>query len=490
MKTDLERGFDDLLSQDDRQQSGYRFQSWLGDVLRRAGFVVHPNARAARPRQTDIFAGRGGCDFLVEAKFRRAAVTVSDIDSLRSRLERTPGDVIGCLFSLSDYSKTAIAAVEDRRNREILLFNVAEIRDLARSPGLLSELIDKKREQLRVHARVSFARKDSEKALSSEIRLPPSELQIWRDGQIVPCVPCTTDNFDLVFSTEHLDPIGNSDDPEFGVRLDLDVRHLPELHRVLGTLHNHLDLSATGTFAIHQTKVSWHGAGAENFFSAAAAWQSRYQATDLESFHHSEELHYVGEFRYGRLVLTARQRVGETVFLHSAEVELRLAGIPVDREPLRELCSKTGNRDAFLTLYQEKYYDQLHFHSDRLTLEAVGLIHSTRFTGDTAVCGIVAKNPFFRKAAAMKKAGLKAGSPIEHLASVEILCCSLNDWHDVGDIADVYYLTGIQCKWLGQALVIRPMCTWKNITNRPQPSLTPTLVRKTGGPRRRPKPGK
>jgi hypothetical protein len=290
---------------------------------------------------------------------------------------------------------------------------------------------------------------------------------------------------DIVFSQEHLDPRGSSDDPEVALRLDLDVRNLPELRQVLGTLHNHLDLSAAGTFAIHQTKVSWHGAGAENFLASAGAWQSRYRATALESFHHSEALHYFDEFSYGCLVLTARQRVGESVFLHSAEAEIRLAGIPVDREPLLELCRKTGNRDAFLTLCEKKSVEEFRFRSDRTTIEPIGLIMSSKFAGKKTVSGIVARNPFFRKASALKRAGVKQGSQIEYLSTVEILCCSLKDWHDADDVIDEYYLTGIQSKWLGQALVKRPVCTWRAITNPPQPP--PALVhgRNTGGVRRR-----
>jgi hypothetical protein len=259
----------------------------------------------------------------------------------------------------------------------------------------------------------------------------------------------------------------------------------------LGLLHNHLHLSAAGTFAIHQTKASWHGAGAENFLTSVGAWQSRYRATALESFHHSEDLHYVDEFRYGRLGLTARQRVGESVFLHSAEAELRLPGIPVDKEPLLELCRKTGNRDAFLTLCTTKSFEELRFRSDRTTIEPLGLILSTKFAEERTVCGIVAKNPFFGNASALTRAGMKHGSQIEYLSSVQILCCSLRDWHDADDVIDEYYLTGIQSKWLGQALVIRPSCTWRKIKNRPKTLSTLAAARNKGGSgRRRPTAGR
>jgi hypothetical protein len=487
MKTDLERGFDSLLGETDRHQRGYQFQKWLRDVLLRAGFEVHANPRMAKPRQTDISARRANRDYLIEAKWRQAAVDVADIDALRSRLNRTPSDVVGCFFSLSDYGKNAIAAVEGDRTREILLFNAAEIQNLARSPSTLAQLIEDKRTSLRVHARVKFAGADAIHVLPAEIRLPSSVLQFWCNGSAIAYVASATDNMDIIFTQEHLDPIGSSGDPEFALRLDLDVRHLSELRQVLGMLHNHLDLSAAGTFAIHQTKATWHGAGAEHFLAAAAGWQSRYRATAFESFHHSEDLHYVDEFSYGRLVLTARQRVGESVFLHSAEAEIRLPGIPVDREPLLELCRKTGNRDAFLTICTAKLFEELRFRSDRTTIEPLGLILSTKSAKERAVCGVVARNPFFGKPSALTRAGLTHGSQIEYLSSVEILCCTLKDWHDEADEIDEYYLTGIQSKWLGQALVMRPSCTWRAITDRPnKPSTLAPATKNAGSRRRRP----
>jgi hypothetical protein len=208
MKTDLEHGFDELLRDDDRQRRGYQFQKWLHDVLLRAGFEVHANPRTAKPRQTDIYARRSSCDYLIEAKFRKAPVDVSDIDALRSRLGRTPGDVVGCLFSLSDYRSTAINAVADNRTREILLFNAAEIQYLARSPATLPRLVEEKRVSLRVQARVKFVSKDEDDTFPSEIRLPSSELQFWSGGRATGCIASAANNFDIVFSQHYLDPVG------------------------------------------------------------------------------------------------------------------------------------------------------------------------------------------------------------------------------------------------------------------------------------------
>jgi hypothetical protein len=102
MKTDLGRGFEELLNESDQRRRGYHFEKWLREVLLRGGFEVHPNPRMAMPRQTDIHSKRDGKDSLNEAKFRRSPIDVADIDALRSRLKRTPHEITACqLFKVT-----------------------------------------------------------------------------------------------------------------------------------------------------------------------------------------------------------------------------------------------------------------------------------------------------------------------------------------------------------------------------------------------------
>jgi hypothetical protein len=75
------------------------------------------------------------------------------------------------------------------------------------------------------------------------------------------------------------------------------------------------------------------------------------------------------KFSYGRLILTARQRVGESAFLDGAEAELIPANVPIDRGPLLlELFRKTGDPGAFLTFRPEKYLEYLSVRGDSWTL--------------------------------------------------------------------------------------------------------------------------
>lgn len=174
MKTDLERGFDDLLGHDDRQQRGSS-SGWQAAV--EGGVRIHSDPKMARPRQTDVHARQAGHDFLVEAKGQTPKIDVADIDALRSRLERTPGDVVGCLFRLSDYSRTAIDAVENRRTRKSCYLTFRRDPTSRGSPGLLSAMVEDKRTSLGVHARVKFAKPEAPAALPAETRSRNPESQ-------------------------------------------------------------------------------------------------------------------------------------------------------------------------------------------------------------------------------------------------------------------------------------------------------------------------
>src|SRR5271156_4975034 len=91
-------------------------------LLEGAGFRAHPNARVAKPRQTDILAQGNDLTLLVEVKDRKRGLDVGDIDSLRSRLRRTTPDVVGVLFTTSAISRPAIKEIESDRTRAVLVF--------------------------------------------------------------------------------------------------------------------------------------------------------------------------------------------------------------------------------------------------------------------------------------------------------------------------------------------------------------------------------
>lgn len=150
--------FDRLLESEDAAGRGSAFEKLLGARLMADGFDVRFNPKSARPRQTDLVAIHDSQHFLIEAKWRKRSVDVSDVDSLRMRLSRIPSDFVGCIFNMSGYTSSAIEQVEGNRTREILLFNAAEINSIFAERLEVHELIRRKRDSLRIEGRVWFGR--------------------------------------------------------------------------------------------------------------------------------------------------------------------------------------------------------------------------------------------------------------------------------------------------------------------------------------------
>lgn len=76
-------------------QRGRELESFVAKLFRELHFRVKPNAGAARPRQTDVLVSRGTDTYLIECKWRSSKADIDDIDSLRSRLQRTDPAVVG-----------------------------------------------------------------------------------------------------------------------------------------------------------------------------------------------------------------------------------------------------------------------------------------------------------------------------------------------------------------------------------------------------------
>jgi Holliday junction resolvase len=161
---------------------GREFESEVENFLRLAGFVVTPNAGAAKPRQTDLVAEGDEVTLLVEAKDRKRNVEVGDIDALRSRLNRTSPDFVGAIFSTSKLTRGAIEAIEADRSREIIAFVDAEIEQLRSGSQNLNSLIERKRNELRVQGKTWFSAEISLEFVG--VKLPLSAVKFKVDGRI------------------------------------------------------------------------------------------------------------------------------------------------------------------------------------------------------------------------------------------------------------------------------------------------------------------
>src|SRR5574341_583088 len=124
---DLRQQFEDVSVIENKKHRGRKFEEFLEALFKQEGFDVSRNPKVAKPRQTDLFAVYDQLSILIEAKWQQKEIDVSDIDDIRGRLGRVASDIVGAIFSMSDFRDTAIREVEADRRREILLFSAFEI---------------------------------------------------------------------------------------------------------------------------------------------------------------------------------------------------------------------------------------------------------------------------------------------------------------------------------------------------------------------------
>ena len=458
LNSNLATEFNKLFDENNPHKRGTDFQRLLLRLLAQHGFDVWPNARSATPRQTDMVARKQERHFLIETKWMSKKIHSPEIDDLRSRLIRTPHDFVGCIFSMSDYAETASAQVIENRQREILLFDAYEISLLFNGKQKLDELVDRKRDALRLNAKVWFLGPKSSAESTDEMPLPKkTETLVTASGE-KSSIFCRTENYDTIYCREIPD-IGSTILGGKGVALLLHLhpQTSADLRRLFGLVHRLFPLSSKGSFSIRQMFHCWHGIGLNEFLAETDCWRERYERAKIDNPHHSEELAYFDSFDCGFLTLTGRQRVGDVSFLHSVELELRLSGTPVDTDKFKELCEATANSLAVFSHLESTGYDEIHIHPP-MPLEPVAEIHS-KDSRSESVSGLVVKNPFYKNRKKLP-ASTNQHSVLSMLDATEFLVCFMSDWHNVGDVMDRYELRCIEGTSTANVHAFRPICTW------------------------------
>jgi hypothetical protein len=447
------------------------FEHEIVQLLLDAGFKAQPNAGAARPRQTDVYARGHGLDMLVEAKDRRRAIDVSDIDSLRSRLRRTASDVIGVIFTRSSLSRTAIQEIESDRTREILAFNWEEIEQIRSGETRFLALVERKREELRMQGRAWFRKASDRHHL--RIRLPKSTISFKRGTSFEPHVFTRTEFAHAAFALGIPDPgWGVSGGEGARISLRLTINSLDDVRELFGYLHDKFGLSANGSFSAHQSNGSWHGVGIENFLDLAKDPWSRYEKASLERIHHSEDFIYFDQFRNGSLSFCTRLRVPDRqgdlddYRFHSSELCIQLPGIPVDVSPFLDLCRFTGNDWANFQHVQSRLTHTRRLRTPlKVKVAEVAVQSYDDRNEDKWVVGLVVRNPFYRKKRLPKELEKEDVVPRD-LVEFEYLLCSLRDQIEFGDSVDYYLLEGVEFTENAHVQVLRPFGTWNKIVKR------------------------
>jgi hypothetical protein len=143
---------------DKPQRAGYEFEDLVAGLFRREHFSVERHARAAAPRQADLCVKRSNNVYLVETKYRRKPATINDIDSLFTRLDATPSDVVGILCSQAGFSKSVVSRVAERSSRPVLLIIGNELNAVGDGIENFPGMLRRKRASLLTHREVELDR--------------------------------------------------------------------------------------------------------------------------------------------------------------------------------------------------------------------------------------------------------------------------------------------------------------------------------------------
>lgn len=339
-----------------------------------------------------------------------------------------------------------------------------EIEQLESGHKNLRDLIERKRNELRISSKVWIASKTE--VTHPHVLFPESGADFWIGQKIERYFETRAKFGSVCFSLQRLS------DTEGSVRLSLQLSltTVEDLREILGYLQRKFGLSKSGTFSLHQSNSSWHGSGVENFLIAVMQWSNRYELSASSSFHHSESISYFDEFEGGWLQLSAQQRVNSSVpsFFHNSELAVLLPGIPVDMAPLKSLCAYTNNPGRHLQMLDQKYSATIRLRKP-VVLKVVGNILNRENASledsdrQSIVIGVIAQNPYYLKNRLPEELSSIDIMPISDLKEMELIVCALRDWHDLGDTIDRYVLQGFDVLAGGIDFILRPFGTWGNI---------------------------
>jgi hypothetical protein len=449
---------DDELNELEREKNpgkrARRFELFLLHLLEKESFKVTHNPKTARPRQTDVVAGRDQVFFLIEAKWTKRKTGLADITQVRDRLGRVPRDMFACVFSVAGFSESALEEVCRDKSREIYLFNETEMRGIVEGTISFQQLLNEKKEYLRIQG-VACLSEASPVPVRFQIRSEPDVFQVGSDHR--KWLRSRTEHNDIIFSNEYLECSGNFRNSVFSLELHPNVETVQDLKRAFNVLHNLIGISGQGSFSIHQGGEGWFGFGWESFVSAIASQEARYKELNWESYHHSEELAYLDRLENGGLLcLTSRQGTGRT-YLHSTHFEIYFPGIPIDISNVRRLCEAMKNGEAHLEPIGKNPVEACQSPL-RIEVQPSTTIVSN-WHGERAVSGLVVKNPLLGGT-------IPSDDKDEFrqfwrlIAKSEFLFCSLRHWHSVGVLMKTYRLTSIEACWIERFCAFHIVCDW------------------------------
>ncbi|MFD5913430.1 restriction endonuclease [Streptomyces sp. NPDC001604] len=463
-ESDLLRDLAALRSVPNTQRRGYKLESLLERMFRRAHYQVVHNPRMARPRQTDFAVISHSRHYLVEAKWERRPAGSRVVDAVRSRLGRLDGTVVALLFTMSGITEQADEAiVGDRRDGLVLVFDEVDILRSLRDPQELDRLLRLKHDELVVHGRVHRGEKEreaEEAALSS--RKPAGKLPVSRyrllngSGDTVPWFYGAGGFSPGVFCLDLPDvdwvPAAGS-----GVCLDMPVAAWgqPDLLRLLDALNELGWMGERSQWSIQQHGRNWHGCGADGFAEALKDWEER--TSELEDPHHSEEFVYFEVCDGGFYTVSGSISAEETRHVMRCNVSFQLIGVPLDPGSLQQLYRQfdVPSRGYFRPLV-ERSVTRDRF-DGRIPLQVLGyIIEAADQRGDEEdwVVGVLAVNPFH---------GTDLQPPDDlanDLDRTGVIVCSLRSYHPLSKPQERYELWSYERARTSDAHALRILAEW------------------------------
>jgi hypothetical protein len=457
--------FRSLQKSGDPQRRGIQFESLVARQFREAYVKVQANPGVARPRQTDFLAMNSRDRYLVEMKWKQKAADINDVDSLFSRLDRTPGSVVGVLVSISGFSKNAIERVESRRDRPVLLVTGAEIERILQR-GSLTRLLRRKQDHLLVEGRALLTQEQPERPGIRSVaqgQLPGSNrVVVHPDGHRTTTLSCAGDFGSFVFVQEVPD-IDWVTATGHGVNLDLPLSSVEDESQLLDLLHELAQMgliSSSAAWSIAQSDVNWHGSGGQRFFEAVAVWRDRYQ--QLDSVHHTEQVIYHDVCEGGFYTLTADISASERRYVSHGNISFQLIGTPLDTEPVRHLCETLeADEPIYFRPRNSRSVSTHHLSStDRLVLQPVAFLveEDDEDPQENWVVAVVAQNPYRRQPWGSQTAAPEWWPP--QLLGSELLICSLRSQHPLATAIPSYFLSSCELAETSDAAVVRPIADW------------------------------
>lgn len=423
---DVAPTFRELEAHPSPQKRGPEFERLLQRLFRLSGYDAERNPSIARPRQTDLLARYASDLFLLEAKWQGDPLDINDIDSLHSRLMRAPRGTIGCSFSMTSFTRSALDRVKQLRSaehgHELLLFDHIEVAALMNGWMSLLNAMRTKLRALREAGEVVFLRDNPGVPALRPLDIPLTQASVRRPNDMDAGIAGRVYNFAFGELPSSFENYGRG---KHGFQLygSPIVDTVDDLCALLQLFHSRLRLAGQGGYTISElnNEKVWFGTSADRFIQSLVAMAPRHALAGIQQTHHSEEFTFYDATRLGALIVYGRQNIS-TQRLYGVSFELRLPGIPLDYEPLRSVAKALGLGSEQLTPVEHDWITRVELPraGDEILVEPIEYLRDR--DDPQFISAAVVRNPFFSP---LEPGAGRLGEP---LGSMPILVGRIGDY--------------------------------------------------------------